>query len=29
MSIKVDCWTAKKVIDTTETDMPDIEELQF
>ncbi|CAM3567849.1 transglycosylase domain-containing protein [Flavobacterium gelidilacus] len=29
MSIKVDCWTAKKVIDTTETVVPDIDELQF
>lgn len=29
MSIKVDCWTAKKVIDTTETVVPDIDELEF
>jgi penicillin-binding protein 1A len=29
MSIKVDCWTAKKEIDTTETALPDIEELEF
>ncbi|WP_338376059.1 transglycosylase domain-containing protein [uncultured Flavobacterium sp.] len=29
MSIKVDCWTPRKVIDTTETIVPDIDELQF
>jgi penicillin-binding protein 1A len=29
MSIKVDCWRGRKVIDTTETIIPDIEELEF
>ena len=29
MAIKVDCWTPRKVIDTTETLVPDIEELEF
>ena len=29
MSIKVDCWRARKVIDTTETVIPDIDELEF
>ncbi len=29
MAIKVDCWTARKVVDTTETVVPDIDELEF
>ena len=29
MSIKVDCWRPKKVVDTTEAVIPDVEELEF
>jgi penicillin-binding protein 1A len=29
MSIKVDCWRGQKAVDTTETIIPDIEELEF